>query len=157
MPIDTGDLALLGQLDHSVLFLGRFGDAKLGFVTEYDIQRALMFEWTQSPFATTHRIVGDEFPVDPGPNPRRIDILARDRRSGDWLVIEVKRAEAKIDAIRQIEAYILSLGRREDFVGGAITGALVAERVPPAVRKAAGSAGIAAYEASFPLALARVA
>jgi hypothetical protein len=150
-------VALLGKLDHSVLFLGRSGDAKLGFVTEYDIQRALMFQWVNSPFASTHRIIGDEFPVDPGLNPRRIDVLARDRQTGDWLVIEVKRAEAKIDAIRQIEGYLLSLGRRDDFLGGAITGALVAERVPPAVREAARSAGIAAYEASFPLTLARVA
>jgi len=72
-------------------------------------------------------------------------------------VVEVKRAEAKVDAIRQIEGYLLTLGGRDDFLGGEISGVLVAERVPRIVREAADRAGIAAYEVAFPLDLKRVA
>lgn len=35
------------------------------------------------------------FPVDGGLTSRRIDILARERTTGDWLIVELKRAEAK--------------------------------------------------------------
>ncbi|MFC4352298.1 endonuclease NucS domain-containing protein [Fodinicurvata halophila] len=150
-------LKLLGDLDHNVLFLGRDSQTADGFQTEYDIQRAILFEWKKTPFSERHRIIGDEFPVDPGVNPRRIDVLARDMASGDWLVIEVKRAEAKIAAVQQIEDYLGTIGRRDDFAYGKLTGALVAERVPPAVRHYAASQGIEAYEASYPFALRQVA
>ncbi len=150
-------LRLMRDLDHSVLYLSRTEAVYEGFALEYDIQRSLLFLWDQTPFGQRHRLVGDEFPVDPGLNPRRIDILARNPKNGDWLVIEVKRAEATIEAVRQIEGYMLTLARRDDFLGGAISGALVAERVPSDVRRAANSAGIEAYEVAYPLELERVA
>ena len=150
-------LGLLGQFDHSVLYLGRSGQADDAFVTEYDIQRALLLNWSKTIFAERYEIIIDEFPLDGGLNSRRIDILARDAASSDWLVVEVKRAEAKIDAVRQIRDYLLTLGKRDDFAGGKIFGVLVAERVPEVVRSMAALSGITAYEISFPLSMVRVA
>ena len=39
-------------------------------------------------------MVQDEFPVDGGLTSRRIDILSHHASSQDWLIIELKRAEA---------------------------------------------------------------
>jgi hypothetical protein len=150
-------LTLLGSLDHEVLYLRRTESSSHGFVTEYDIQRALMFQWASTPFATAHTLVTDEFPVDGGLHSRRIDILARTRSGGGHLVIEVKRAEASLEALRQIEDYLSALRRRDDFAFGPLRGALVAERIPLAVREAAGRIDVEAYEASYPLSLQRVA
>ena len=113
-----------------------------GFINEYDIQRALMFHWSKTPFSDKFNIVTDEFPVDQGPNSRRIDILAKNPLTGDWLVIEVKRAEAKVDAIDQIEDYISALRHHEDFLHGKIYGALVSERIPDDVITIAHRSGI---------------
>ena len=101
-------------------------------------------------------IIQDEFPVDGGFNSRRIDILALDRITGDWLVIELKRAEANIEAVHQVNDYLLALGRLDDFALGKLDGVLIAERIPHAVRKAASDASVTAYEIHWPLKLERV-
>lgn len=150
-------LGLMAEFDHSVLYLGRSGTSAVGFATEYDIQRAILIGWTKTPFASRARIIGDEVPVDPGANPRRIDILAREGDAGDWLVIEIKRAEANVEAVRQIQSYLTALAFRDDPLPGLIRGALVAERIPEVVRAAAAQAEIAAYEVTFPLTLRQVA
>jgi hypothetical protein len=147
----------MSEFEHSVLYLGRSGTNSLGFSTEYDIQRAILLNWARTPFGSRARIISDEFPVDRGPNPRRIDILAREGDAGDWLVVEVKRAEAKIEAVQQIQGYLSALAFRDDPLPGLVYGALVAERVPDAVRAAAAQAGIAAYEIAFPMILRKVA
>ena len=150
-------LRLLCNLDHRVLYLHRSDRTVEGFATEYDIQRALLFDWDSTVFSDRYAIITDEFPVDLGQNPRRVDILCKDRNSGGRLVIEIKRAEANLDAVRQIEVYLHALRRREDFCDMTVTGALVAERIPLAVRQEAKRSGISAYEVSYPLEFERVA
>lgn len=146
----------LVDFDHSVLTLNRSSHGGDGFTTEYVIQREIMENWDRLPFAERYDIVQDEFPVDGGLNSRRIDILARDRVTGDWLVIELKRAEAKIEAVHQVEDYLLALGRLDDFALGKLDGVLIAERIPHVVRKAASDASVTAYEIHWPLKLERV-
>ena len=150
-------LSLSLRLDHRVLYLGRSNRTTEGFSTEYDIQRALLFDWDSTVFSERYGVITDEFPVDFGQNPRRIDILCKDKDSDERLVIEIKRAEANPDAIRQIRDYLHALSRREDFREMTLKGVLVAERVPLAVRQEAKRYGISAYELSYPLEFKRVA
>lgn len=150
-------LAALRGFDHRVLDLGRTERSHAGFSTEYDIQRAILNQWAETPFATRHAVVQDEYPVDGGLNSRRIDVLAQDPQSGDWLVIEIKRAEANADAVRQVEDYLLALGQKDEFAFGKLEGVLIAERISATVREAAQRAGIAAYEIEWPVTLRRVA
>lgn len=138
-------LDVLAGCDHSVLAMKRAFASGDGFTTEYVIQRQIMQNWHGTPFAERYDIVQDEFPVDGGLTSRRIDILARDRVSGNWLVIELKRAEAKVEAVHQVESYLLAFGRRDDFAFGRIDGVLIAERIPTAVKTAALNAMIATY------------
>lgn len=145
----------LAEFDHSVLALNRSTHAGVGFTTEYVVQREIMQNWHLTPFADRYDIIQDEFPVDGGLTSRRIDILARDRITGDWLVIELKRAEAKIEAVHQVDDYLRALGRRDDFATGKLEGVLIAERIPPIVRRAALNANVTTYEDCWPLKLIR--
>ncbi len=150
-------LRALSKFDHRVLDLGRVERKHSGFATEYEIQGAMLNHWVETPFATSYEIVQDEYPVDGGLNSRRIDVLAQDPKSGDWLVIEIKRAEANLDAVRQVEEYLLALGKKDEFAFGKLEGVLIAERISVAVRDAALHAGISAYEIEWPVVLRRVA
>ena len=150
-------LAALSEFDHQVLDLGRAVRNHPGFATEYEIQQAILNHWSETPFATRYDIVQDEFPVDGGMNSRRIDLLARIPRSGDLLVIEIKRAEANLDAVRQVEDYLLALGQKDEFASGNLEGVVVAERISKAARDAALNAGIAAYEITWPATLRQIA
>jgi hypothetical protein len=148
-------LRSLGTFDHSVLAMNRAKHDGLGFTTEYVIQRSLMLGWADTPWGGRYQLIQDEFPVDGGLTSRRIDILARDRRTGDWLIVELKRAEASVAAVRQVEDYLLALGRRDDFAQGALRGVLVAERIPTVVREFAARSGVELYEIEWPLTLKR--
>lgn len=150
-------LSALREFDHRVLDLGRVERNHSGFATEYEIQGAILNHWGETPFATSHVIVQDEYPVDGGLNSRRIDVLAQDPKSGDWLVIEIKRAEPNLDAVRQVEEYLLALGQKDEFAFGKLEGVLIAERISVAVRDAALHAGISAYEIEWPVVLRQVA
>ena len=147
----------MADFDHSVLYLGRSHNNDRCFATEYDIQLKILFEWSKTPFGASAQVIGDEFPVDTGKNPRRIDILARDDQSGDYIVIEVKRAGAQLAAIVQLQDYVGGLSNRDDFSGTDLHAVLVAERIPPTVIAAAEAAGIAAYEIAYPLTFRRLA
>ncbi|MDO9524865.1 MAG: endonuclease NucS [Gemmobacter sp.] len=150
-------LKALAAFDHSVLGLNRTPHQGEGFTTEYGIQRQILTNWRRTPWATRYDVLQDEFPVDRGLTSRRIDILARDRVTGDWLVIELKRAEAHPSAVQQVEGYLVALGRRDEFAHGRLDGVLVAERLPQDVREKAQSAGIAGYEIAWPVNLTRTA
>lgn len=150
-------VADLAHFDHSVLALNRTPHQGDGFTTEYVIQHSILANWDQTPWAGRYDLVQDEFPVDGGLTSRRIDILARDRSTGDWLIIELKRAEARPEAVEQVVDYLLALGRRDDFAHGQLDGILVAERIPPSVRSLAETEGIAAFEIGWPMKLKRVA
>ena len=146
-------LQAVAEFDHTVLSLGRSEQTRNGFVREYDIQQALLCGWSKTPFGAQARVIGDEVPVDLGKNPRRVDILARDIETGDYLVIEIKRAEAQSDAIDQLQGYIEGLAKRAEYGESTLRGILIAERVSPAVTKEARAAGIAAYEIEHPFAV----
>lgn len=146
----------LAKFDHTVLALNRTSHDGEGFTTEYVLQRQIMTNWAKTPWGERHDILEDEFPVDGGRTSRRIDILARDRQNGDWLIIELKRAEASIAAVHQVAGYLLALGRLDRFAKHRLTGVLVAERVSPAVREAAKNEGVEVYEASWPSTFVRV-
>jgi len=150
-------LRALATFDHSVLAFNRTPHLGEGFTTEYVIQRQILTNWQQTPWFARYDVVQDEFPVDGGLTSRRIDILARDRITGDWLVIELKRAEAHPSAVGQVAEYLTALGRRDDFAAGRLQGALVAQRVPPNVRSMAMAEGVAAYEIEWPMSLNRIA
>lgn len=147
----------LANFNHSVLALNRTPHQGDGFTTEYVIQHNILANWEQTPWARRYDLVQDEFPVDGGLTSRRIDILARDRSTGDWLIIELKRAEARPEAVEQVSEYLLALGKRDDFAHGRLDGILVAERIPPSVRSLAETEGVAAYEIGWPMKLTRVA
>lgn len=150
-------IAALSQFDHQVLDLGRTERSHAGFATEYDIQRMILEHWNETPFAQRYEIKQDEYPVDGGLNSRRIDILARDPATSDTLVIEIKRAEANLDALQQVMDYLLALGQKDAFAFGRLDGVLVAERIPKAVLDAALCNGIAVYEIDWPSTLRQVA
>ncbi|WP_141655889.1 endonuclease NucS domain-containing protein [Roseibaca calidilacus] len=150
-------LEALSGFDHSVLALNRNAHDGVGFTTEYVIQREILTNWDQTPWSARYDVVQDEFPVDGGLTSRRIDILARDRMTGDWLIFELKRAEAKPAAVRQVADYLLALGKQDKFAHGRLNGVLVAERIPPTVRTLAKAEGVAVYEVSWPLNLIRAA
>ena len=147
----------LAGFDHQVLALNRSHHGGEGFSTEYVLQRQILTNWNRTPFAERYDIIQDEFPVDGGLTSRRIDILARDRLSGDWLVIELKRAEANTPAVAQVADYVLALGRRDDFATGILRAVLIAERFSPEVRRAAERECVDLYEARWPANLSRVA
>lgn len=144
-------LEALSDFDHSVLALNRKAHEGSGFTTEYVIQREILTKWDQTPWSMRYDVVQDEFPVDGGLTSRRIDILARDRLTGDWLVIELKRAEAKADAVHQVTDYLRALGKQDRFAHGRLDGVLVAERIPAIVRQLAKEEAISAYEITWPL------
>lgn len=148
-------LEALSGFDHSVLALNRSAHDGAGFTTEYVIQREILTNWDQMPWSSHYDVVQDEYPVDGGLTSRRIDILARDRVTGDWLIIELKRAEAKPEAVRQVADYLLALGKQDKFAHGRLDGVLVAERISSAVRTLAKAEGVAAYEVNWPLNLVR--
>jgi hypothetical protein len=60
-----------------------------GFTTEYVIQHSILANWEQTPWAGRYDVVQAEYYVDGGFYSRRIDILARERSTGDWLIIEL--------------------------------------------------------------------
>jgi hypothetical protein len=144
-------LEALSRFDHSVLALNRKAHEGDGFTTEYVIQHEILTKWDQTPWSERYDVVQDEYPVDGGLTSRRIDILARDRVTGDWLIIELKRAEAKAAAVHQVAEYLLALGKQDKFVHGRLNGVLVAERIPHTVRTLAREESVAAYEVSWPL------
>lgn len=140
----------VSDFDHSVLSMRRSKEDSGYFVTEYDIQRKILFNWKKTPFGKSARIIGDEIPVDSGMNPRRIDILARDNRTNDYIVIEIKRAEASLEAIEQLLGYVGGLSEREGYSHNQIYGALIAERIPDAVAKEARDVNISTFEIEYP-------
>ncbi len=146
----------LAGFDHSVLALNRVSHSGEGFTTEYIIQRKLLKHWEQTPWGEHYDIIQDEFPVDGGRTSRRIDILARHRVTGGWLVLELKRAEATPDAVLQTASYLLALAQRDDFDHGRLDGVLIAERFPQSVRKLADDEGIDLYQIGWPLSLKKI-
>ncbi|QNL18863.1 DUF91 domain-containing protein [Hyphobacterium sp. CCMP332] len=151
-----GTLKEVADFDHSVLSLKPRTRAASGFATEYDIQHAIISRWQDTPWGDEYEIVQDEYPVDGGLTSRRIDILARHPTNGDWLVIELKRAEASDAAVRQVVDYLRALGQQDQFAVGALQGVLVGERISANAQTLALSEGVAAFELSWPFHFNRI-
>ena len=146
----------LATFDHNVLQMFRPQPDAEGYGTEYDIQRDLLINWAETVFAHEgYGVVRDEFPVDGGLTSRRIDILSQNFATQDWLIIELKRAEANPAAVSQVTDYLLALGRKDEFNGGKLEGCLIAERLSGTVVQACKAEGIRAYQISWPLTLVR--
>ena len=152
------DLTLkeVASFDHSVLVLKARERAMSGFATEYDIQHAILSQWHNTPWGNDYVIVQDEYPVDGGLTSRRIDILAQNPSNGDWLVIELKRAEASKAAVDQVVDYLQALARQDRFALGALNGVLLAERISASAKVQATSEAVAAYELAWPFQFNRV-
>lgn len=149
-------IRLVGKLDHSVLRNSSRQARVDGFLTESDIQLALLRRWGETPFAS-FQTPRQEVPLGDRRNAQRIDILAEYPITGEVLIVEIKRAQAGKDAVDQVLGYSRELGSQPDFVGKTLCRALVAERVPDQVKDYARKHGVWAYEVSWPLTLSRVA
>ena len=149
-------IQVVGGFDHRVLRAGRNSDVLKGFGTEYDIQAALLSGWHDTTLGD-YPDVEEEFRLDSGPNSKRIDFLAQNVNCTEVLAVEVKRAEASAAAINQLTSYLDALRSLSPFDQRRVVGALVAERIPQSVRKAAKEQRIMAFQIEFPLVLQRVA
>lgn len=149
-------LRMLRDFDHSVLNRQHGPRIGKGFIVESELQHALITQWHTTELGRRSKIHQEEYRVDIAISPRRIDILARLHDESGWIVVEIKRHEASIDAVRQVLDYMMALERGDRPLPGTLHGALVAERIPDRVREAARRAGIEAYEAAYPFALRRV-
>ncbi len=149
-------IRLVANLDHSVLSNSAQQAVVDGFLTESDIQHALLGEWGETPFAS-FQSPRQEVPLGDRRNARRIDILAEHPITDEVLIVELKRAQASKDAVDQVLGYSRELGNQPDFVGRTLCRVFVAERVSDEVKDYARKHGVRAYEVSWPLALNRVA
>ena len=152
----------MANFDHSVLYKNKSSTPVNGFSTEYDIQRSILSSWSKTPFAKRFEIIGDEVPVNLGSrnasrnNLGRIDILAKNIKLNEYLVIEIKRAEAHIEVLDQIKGYLAALRRNAQMSKASIKGVLVAERIPPQVLSSAKKLGFESYKIKYPINLERL-
>ena len=148
--------------DHGVLYKNKSSIAVKGFSTEYDIQRSLLSSWAKTPFAENYKVLGDEVSVDLGlrnssrKNLGRIDILAKHKKRDEYLVIEIKRAEANIAVLDQITGYLSALNKNNAIKGALIRGVLIAERIPQRVLTSAKRLGIDTYKIKYPINLVKL-
>jgi len=81
-----------------------------GFALEKFLQRFLVDNWEKTPLGGLYDIlsedgdlVGDQYPTKEVGN---IDILARDKKTNEWLVIELKRGRGSDKVVGQIMRYM---------------------------------------------------
>ena len=152
----------MSNFDHSVLYKNKSSEPINGFSTEYDIQRSLLLYWAKTPFAKDFTIIGDEVPINLAPrnsartNLGRIDILAKHKKRDEYLIIEIKRAKATEEALKQISGYLSALKKREDMSLALLKGCLIAERIPKNIVSFAGQLGFTSYEIMYPIKLTKV-
>jgi hypothetical protein len=152
----------MANFDHSVLYKNKSSMPVNGFSTEYDIQRSILSSWSKTPFAKNFEIIGDEVPVDLGSrnasrrNLGRIDILAKSINLDEYLVIEIKRAEADIEVLDQIKGYLAALRKNDEMSSASIRGVLIAERIPERVLSSANQLGFETYKIEYPINLKRL-
>jgi hypothetical protein len=149
-------IGLLKGMDHSVLYLGRDAVSNVGFRHEYDIQRAIIQNWPNTPIGKRCLLLGDEVPVDTGANPKRIDLLAHDQAADHYFVIELKRATARLEALDQLIGYCSTLRTSPTYRSRPIAGVLIAERIPDEIKLMAQDQGLMAYEIEWPCDFKRI-
>lgn len=84
------------------------GDASLLFAMEKHLQEFLVANWEKTPLGKTLRLHSEdeeeatEYPTTVG----RIDILARDKKTHDWVVVELKRGRDSDKVLGQLLRYM---------------------------------------------------
>ena len=144
----------MSNFDHSVLYKNKSSEPINGFSTEYDIQRSLLLYWAKTPFAKDFTIVGDEVPINLAPrNSARTNLgdrySSKGKKRDEYLIIEIKRAKATEEALKQISGYLSALKKREDMSLALLKGCLIAERIPKNIVSFAGQLGFTSYEIMY--------
>ena len=152
-------IKLMSNFDHNVLYKVKSATSIDGFSTEYDIQRAIISHWPKTVFDKNFEIVGDEVPLNlrarnaKRSNSGRIDILAKHKHKEEYLVLELKRAAANIQAVTQVIANLKALKLNKEMASANLCGVLIAERIPTKVLNIAKEYRIDCYEISYPVVL----
>lgn len=149
-----GVIQELSSFDHSVIYLGRDPQGD-NFRTEYDIQRAIIKNWNFLPFKKWE-LVGDEVPIDRGLNSRRLDLLAFDPVSNCHFVFELKRAEAPLSTLKQLQSYLETMSQDSRFNSVPSVGIVVAERITEEFADEARDRNFLAFEINYPFGISQI-
>lgn len=94
-----------------------------GFGLEPHLRRFLVDNWENTPFGKNYEIltedgepVGEEYPTEVGP----IDILAKDKKTGEWVVIELKKGHSSDAVVGQTLRYMGTFEKKSESVKGII-------------------------------------
>ncbi len=106
-------------------------DATL-FSMEKHLEDFLIANWDKTDFAKKYELINDEhgelvsqqYPTGVGP----VDILVRDRRSGQYVIIELKRNQTSDDTVGQLLRYMGWL--EENLTKGALTKGIIIAAEP---------------------------
>ena len=75
--------------------------------------------------------------------------MAKGINLDEYLVIEIKRAEANIEVLDQIKGYLAALRKNDEMSGASIRGVLIAERIPERVLSSANQLGFETYKIEY--------
>jgi hypothetical protein len=134
---------------------GSFDDA-FSFSLEKYLQEFIVSNWDKTPLAKTLDIYtedeeeGIEFFTGVG----EIDILARDRTTGDWVVIELKKGRNSDSVVGQLLRYMGWIRKHKAGVGEKVRGIIITGAADERIKYAVfASEGIEffTYKASFDL------
>ncbi len=133
------------------------GEGAARFYLERHLQEFMRDNWDRIELGREWRLheeddeqVGFEYRVDVG----AIDLLARHKRDGRWLVIELKRAQTTDQTIGQVMRYMGWVKQRMAQDGEAVEGLIIARGVDDGLMYAASlmpSIRVQTYEVNFRL------
>jgi Holliday junction resolvase-like predicted endonuclease len=116
------------------------GNTAEAAVTDYALalekylEDLIVEQWESLPWAAELEYLGRQVAADEG----FIDILARDRTTGDFVVIELKRDQTDDEVVGQLSRYMgWAKERRATPVGVKVRGIIVAHEATPKLRAAA--------------------
>jgi hypothetical protein len=101
--------------------------ATIAFSLEKYLQEFIVSNWDKTPLAKTLDIFTEDeekgiyFQTDVGV----IDILARDRATGDWVVIELKKGRNSDSVVGQLLRYMGWIGRHKAHAGEKVRGIII--------------------------------
>ena len=116
------------------------GTTEAATVTDYALalekylEDLIVEQWESLPWAAELEYLGRQVAADEG----FIDVLARDRSSGDFVVIELKRDQTDDEVVGQLSRYMgWAKKRRAAPAGVKVRGIIVAHEATPKLRAAA--------------------
>jgi restriction system protein len=97
------------------------------FSLEKYLQEFIVSNWNKTPLATKLDIYieGEEEAVEFNTGIDEIDILARDRSTGDWVVIELKKGHESDRVVGQLMRYMGWIRRHKAGVGEKVRGIII--------------------------------